>query len=229
MDKECKYKYKYNNQDSKKLRHQVRATTTRGRNRRRQRLQEEEAERDGIFQERMEKGGNEDEDDEMFSTIEMDEVTHPQFQDPIIQRTLAHKKLIRHQSDDEKITHIIKEVLKRKERRKLTFLKRTPGSKKRTLEFYMVEGVLYAHQEGKGKGKPLLPESMVITELYRAHKITRHTGESRALENIRQRFHHLPATSVITLEELAEKALPCQTCMYRKKLTLTRGVLPYGI
>ena len=89
----------------------------------------------------------------------------------------------------------------------------------------MIEGVLYAHQEGRGKGKPVLPNSMVVTELYRAHKNTRHTGESRAVENIRQRFHHSPATSVMTLEELAEKALPCHTCMYRKKLTLTRGFL----
>ena len=32
----------------------------------------------------------------------------------------------------------------------------------------------------------------------------------------------------MTLEDLARKTLPCQTCMYRKKLTLTRGVLPYA-
>ena len=32
----------------------------------------------------------------------------------------------------------------------------------------------------------------------------------------------------MTLEELAEKALPCHTCMYRKKLTLTRGFLSYA-
>ena len=59
----------------------------------------------------MEEGVNENEDDAMFSTIETDEVTHPQFQDPVIQRTLAHKKLMRHQSEDIKISHIIKTVL----------------------------------------------------------------------------------------------------------------------
>ena len=92
----------------------------------------------------------------------------------------------------------------------------------------MVDGVLYAHQEGKGKGKPVLPQGMVISEIFRAHKNTRHNGEDRALEYIRQKFHHSPATSVMTLEDLAQRLLPCQTCLYRKKLTLTRGVLPYA-
>ena len=59
----------------------------------------------------MEEDENNSEDDAMFSTIETDEVTHPQFQDPVIQRTLAHKKLMRQQSEDIKITHIIKTVL----------------------------------------------------------------------------------------------------------------------
>ena len=92
----------------------------------------------------------------------------------------------------------------------------------------MVDGVLYAHQEGKGKGKPVLSQGMVISEIFRAHKNTRHNGEDRALEYIRQKFHHSPATSVMTLEDLAQRLLPCQTCLYRKKLTLTRGVLPYA-
>ena len=125
-------------------------------------------------------------DDESFSTIDTDEVTHPQFQDPVIQRTLAHTKLRKYQSDDIKIANIIEEVLKRQENNKLTFLKRTNGSRKRTLKFYMVKGVLYAHQEEEGKSKPVLPQGMVIAEIYQAHNTTRHTGESPALENIRQ-------------------------------------------
>ena len=133
-----KYRQKY------APRYYVRAATTRGRQKRRQRLREEEAERDEIFQERMENRMTEDEEDGMFETIEMDEVTHPQFQDPVIQRTLAHRKLQHYQSDDEKISHIIEGVLDRQRRKKRTFLKRAQNSRKRTLEFYMVDGVLYA-------------------------------------------------------------------------------------
>ena len=128
-----------------------------------------------------------------------------------------------YQADDIKIINIIKQVVKRQERKKKTFLKRAPGSLKRTLEFYMIDGVLYAHQQGQGRGKPVLPERMVVAELYRAHKITKHRGTQPVMEYIRQHFHHSPATSVITLEEYAEKALPCQLCMYRQKMTLTRG------
>ena len=110
--------------------HQVRAIVTRGKRKRRKQLQEEESEREGIFQERMEEDENNSEDDAMFSTIETDEVTHPQFQDPVIQRTLAHKKLMRHQSEDIKITYIIKTVLNNTKMKKQTFLKRTKDSRK---------------------------------------------------------------------------------------------------
>ena len=64
------------------------------------------------------------------------------------------------------------------------------GSRKRTLKLYMVQGVLYAHQEGEGKGKPALPQGMVIAEIYRTHNNTGHTGDAPALEDVRQRFHH---------------------------------------
>ena len=158
----------------------------------------------------------------------MNEVTHPQFQDPIIQRTLTHRKLQRYQADDDKISYIIERVIEKQNRNKRTFLKRPQTSRKGTLEFYLVDNVLYAYQEGEGKGKPVLPQGMVITEIYRAHRNTRHNGGDRALEYIRQNFHHSPATSVMTLEEIAGKIPPCQTCMYRKKLKLTRGVLPYA-
>ena len=73
-------------------RYHVRAAATRGRQRRRQRLREEEIERDEIFQERMENRAIEDQEDGMFETTEMDEVTHPQFQDPIIQRHWLTRK-----------------------------------------------------------------------------------------------------------------------------------------
>jgi hypothetical protein len=202
-------------------RYYVRPATTRGRKKRRQRLREEETERDQIFRDRIEKEMTEEEEDSMFNSMEMDEVTHPQFQDPVIQRTLAHRKLQRYQADDEKISYIIEGVAERQKRNKRTFLKRPPNSRKGTLEFYMVNRVLYAYQEVNRKGKPVLPEGLVITELYRAHRHTRHKGGEKALEYIRQKFHHSPATSVMTLEEIAGKILPCQTCMYRKKLTLT--------
>ena len=86
-----KYKQKY------MPRYYVRPATTRGRKRRRQRLREEEVERDKIFQDRLENGIIEEGEDSMLNSIEMDEVTHPQFQDPVIQRTLAHRKLQRYQ------------------------------------------------------------------------------------------------------------------------------------
>ena len=199
---------------------------TRGRSERRRQQQEEELERESTFQEHLEEEGNED--NAMFSTIETDKVIHPQFQDPVIQRTLAHQKLMRKQSEDIKITYIIDTVLNNATMKKLTFLKRTKESRKKSIEFYMIDVVLYAHQGGNGKGKPVLPDSMVIPELYKAHNNTVHTGTTRAIENMRQRFHHSPATSVTTLEEIADKTLPCHTCMLRKKVTLTRGFLSYA-
>ena len=158
----------------------------------------------------------------------MDEVTHPQFQDPIIQRTLKHRKLQRYQADDDKISYIIERVIEKQNRNKRTFLKRPKTNRKGTLEFYLVDNVLYAYQEGEGKGKPVLPQGMIVTELYRAHRNTGHNGGETAIEYIRHKFHHSTATSEETLEEIVGKLLPCQTCMYRKRLTLTRGVLPYA-
>ena len=128
---------------------------------------EEEMERNKVFQDRLENGTGEEEEDEMFNSTEMNEVTHPQFQDPIIQRTLAHRKLQRYQADDDKISYIIERVIEKQNRNKRTFLKRPQTSRKGTLEFYLVDNVLYAYQEGEGKGKPVLPQGMIVTEVYR--------------------------------------------------------------
>ena len=66
----------------------------------------------------------------MYTSTEKDEVTHPHLKDPMIQRTLAHRKLVEHQADDTKIMHIMEKVVQRQERHKRTFLKRTAGSRK---------------------------------------------------------------------------------------------------
>ena len=158
-------------------RHYVRPASTRGRKRKRQRLLEEDTERNKIFQDKLENGTEEEEEDRMFDSTEMDEVTHPQFQDPIIQRTLKHRKLQRYQADDDKISYIIETVKEKQNRNKRTFLKRPQTSRKGTLEFYLVDNVLYAYQEGEGKGKPVLPQGMIVTELYRAHIIPDITEE----------------------------------------------------
>ena len=209
-------------------RHYIRPAATRGQKKIRKRLMEEEIERNKVFQDRLENGTGEEEEDDMFKSTEMNEVNHPQFQDPIIQRTLAHRKLQRYQADDDKISYIIETVKEKQNRNKRTFLKRPQTGRKGTLEFYLVDNVLYAYQEGEGKGKPVLPQGMIVTEVYRAHRNTGHNGGEVAIEYLRHKFHHSTATSDETLEETVGKLLPCLTCMYRKRLTLTRGVLAYA-
>ena len=168
------------------------------------------------------------EEDRMYTSTETDNVNDPQFKDPVIQRTLAHRKLIEHQADDVKITHIMKQIMGRQIGEKRIFTNRTEGSMKGRVEFYMVDGVLYANKEDQGPGKPVLPQNMVNNEIFRAHTATHHRGMQVALEHIRKYYHHSSATSEVTLENLAAKLLPCLKCMWRQKMSLTRGVLPYA-
>ena len=181
--------------------HQVRVT--RERVRLQQQLQQEELERYIEYGEMIDDWPLED--NIMYTSTETDEVTHPHFRYPVIQRTLANRKLIEDQADDLKVTHIMKKVIERQARKKRTFTKRAAGSMKNRTEFYMVDGVLYANKEYQGHGKPVLPQSMVITEIFRAHKATHHRGMQVALEHIRKHYHHSPATSEVTLEAMAGK------------------------
>jgi hypothetical protein len=165
--------------------------------------------------------------DPTYVSTDTEDVTHPHYKDTIVQKTLAHKKLMRRQGDDEKLYQTIRETTARQFLNQRTFAQDPTSNLNNRIKFHMVEGVLYTSEENQWPGKPVLPSNMVEGELYRSHIATPHRGIQATIDHVRERYHHSKATSEESLETTAKTILPCSLCMWRQKITLTRGVLPY--